>query len=261
MEIDWLTVAAQIVNFLVLVWLLHRFLYGPIVRAMDRRERRIAERLREAREKASEAENEARRYREKSAEVEQCRERALAEARGEAEALRRSLQQEVRAEVERMREDWRAQLEDQREEFLSDVRRHAAEHFSRLARRALGDLANAELEEQIAEVFVDRLERLDKDAKHKIAEACRAEGEGLIVHSAFDVSPDLRRRITKAVHEAIGKVEVRYERSLEMACGLELRAGGQAVVWSLDGYLDSLESRLDTELAELAPKRAPASAE
>ena len=42
MQVDWLTVAAQIVNFLILVWLLHKFLYGPIVRAMGDREAAIA---------------------------------------------------------------------------------------------------------------------------------------------------------------------------------------------------------------------------
>ena len=36
---DWFTVIAQIINFLILVALLKRFLYGPIIRAMERRER------------------------------------------------------------------------------------------------------------------------------------------------------------------------------------------------------------------------------
>ena len=48
MQIDWFTVVAQIVNFLTLVGLLKKFLYGPIIRAMDDRERRIASRLEEA---------------------------------------------------------------------------------------------------------------------------------------------------------------------------------------------------------------------
>ncbi len=48
MAIDWITVSAQIVNFLILVWLLKHFLYQPIIRAMDRREQRVSERLNEA---------------------------------------------------------------------------------------------------------------------------------------------------------------------------------------------------------------------
>ena len=48
MQIDWLTTGAQIINFLVLLWLLKRFLYQPVIRAMDRREEKIAHRIREA---------------------------------------------------------------------------------------------------------------------------------------------------------------------------------------------------------------------
>jgi len=55
LQIDWLTVAAQIVNFLVLIWLLQRFLYKPITNAMRRREERIEDRLAEAKEAREEA--------------------------------------------------------------------------------------------------------------------------------------------------------------------------------------------------------------
>jgi F-type H+-transporting ATPase subunit b len=37
MLIDWFTVGAQVLNFLILVWLLKRFLYGPILDAIDAR--------------------------------------------------------------------------------------------------------------------------------------------------------------------------------------------------------------------------------
>jgi F-type H+-transporting ATPase subunit b len=48
MLIDWFTVGAQVVNFLILVWLLKRFLYKPILHAIDERERRIAKELADA---------------------------------------------------------------------------------------------------------------------------------------------------------------------------------------------------------------------
>ena len=42
MLIDWFTVGAQALNFLILVWLMKRFLYKPILHAIDAREKRIA---------------------------------------------------------------------------------------------------------------------------------------------------------------------------------------------------------------------------
>ncbi len=61
MLIDWFTVVAQIVNFLILVWLLKRFLYKPILDALDAREKKIAKELADADLKKTEATEGARR--------------------------------------------------------------------------------------------------------------------------------------------------------------------------------------------------------
>ena len=45
MLIDWFTVGAQVVNFVILVWLMKHFLYKPILSAIDAREKRIASEL------------------------------------------------------------------------------------------------------------------------------------------------------------------------------------------------------------------------
>ncbi|MEZ4640979.1 MAG: hypothetical protein R2856_39490 [Caldilineaceae bacterium] len=68
MLIDWFTVIAQIINFVVLLLLLRRFLYGPIIRAMDEREHHIAEELAAAECKQQQAEQEARHYRQERTE-------------------------------------------------------------------------------------------------------------------------------------------------------------------------------------------------
>ena len=62
MLIDWFTVIAQIINFLVLLLLLRRFLYKPILNAMEERERKVAERLESARQERVRAEEERARY-------------------------------------------------------------------------------------------------------------------------------------------------------------------------------------------------------
>ena len=61
MLIDWFTVGAQALNFIILVWLLKRFLYKPILNAVDAREKRIAAELADADAKKAEAQKRARR--------------------------------------------------------------------------------------------------------------------------------------------------------------------------------------------------------
>ena len=86
MLINWFTVAAQIVNFLILVALLKHFLYGPIVAAMTAREGKIAAQLTEAREKRQQAEQEEASLRQKIREIGEQRQAMLTEAGHQAEA-------------------------------------------------------------------------------------------------------------------------------------------------------------------------------
>lgn len=106
MLIDPFTVVAQILNFLVLVWLLKRFLYGPITRVMDAREARIRAVTEDARQLHAEAEAQGDRYRKLVSGFDAERELRLTETRTELESLRREQIHEIRAEVEAMRERW-----------------------------------------------------------------------------------------------------------------------------------------------------------
>ncbi len=251
MTIDWLTVAAQIVNFLILVWLLKRFLYQRIIDAMARREQHIADRMEEARRLLSGAEREVKDYRRKSRELDETREHVLAEANAEADQLRSERRDELRSEIEFTRRRWLEQVKQERDVFLRAIQKQAARHFLLIARRALADLANADLEHQMIEMFLDRLQGIDRETAEDVAKACRRAGEPITVASGFDLLPALRGRITRAIHDQFGsEIEVHYRISADIACGVELTGGGRSLLWSLDGYLDSLEARLSTVLAE-----------
>ena len=99
MGVDWFTLVAQIVNFLVLVWLLKHFLYGRIVGAMKEREAKIAGRLDEAARQRASAEAEAELFRVRNLEFEANREEMLARA-GTSQAYRQQLM-ELRATTRR----------------------------------------------------------------------------------------------------------------------------------------------------------------
>lgn len=245
MSVNWFTVAAQVVNFLILVWLLQRFLYGPIVAAMDRREQRIGERLQEAHRKSAAAAAEADAYRRQREELNAERERLLVEARLEAETLRSSLTEAARAEIKAKQSDWRNDLEEEQEEFLRNLRRQTEQEFLTLARRALCDLANASLESQVVSVFLDKLGGLDQDTKDAFQAALRHGHRGVMVRCRFELAPPLRRRVTKAIHEHIDAEAITtFETTESLNCGIELRADSYVLGWSLDGYLDAIERHL-----------------
>lgn len=253
MQIDWVTVAAQIVNFLVLVWLLQRLLYGPITRAMERRERRIADRLSDADKRREEAEREAERLREMQSELASRRDEILLEAREKAKALRETLDNEARKETEEMRRSWRNQVTEEKKEFLHELRIRTSHHIYDLARSALAELAGADVEAQVAERFVSRLREMDRSGIERIAKAAKEDERQVLIESAFDLPPGAKGQITKAVHELFSEsANVTYARSGDLLLGIRLLAGGQTVEWSLNHYLERLEDAVAERLMHLA---------
>ena len=86
MLIDWFTVAAQVINFLILVWLLKRFLYKPILRDIDAREQRIEAQLADADATKAEAQQERDEFLHKNEAFDQQRAARLSQATNEAQA-------------------------------------------------------------------------------------------------------------------------------------------------------------------------------
>lgn len=251
MDINPVTVGIQILNFVIFVWILKKLLYKPVLNAMNERERIIASRLEDAREQAENARKEVSAYRQKNEEFDRQVESMLAEAREKAENLRKELSKEARGEIDDSKRRWFEQVEGERKSFHVDVRKETVSQFNELARKVFKDLADAELEERVAKTFINKLKNLDDAEKENLS---KAKSSDLLVECAFDLSDSLRKDITKAISEVAGskkKFEVKFETNDELTCGLQLKIGGWAILWSLDSYLNALEEDLDAELSSL----------
>jgi F-type H+-transporting ATPase subunit b len=256
-ELDWFTLIAQVVNFLVLVWLLKHFLYDRIVRAMNEREAKIARRLQEAAQQRASAEQEAELFRTKNRELAEQRDQMLARAKEEAESHRQQLMEAARLETEAAQVQWLEALERERQGLLQDFRERLGQHVFALARHGLQELANADLEEQILNVFVERLQTLDPAEREAIVVAVRDSDREVEIRTAFPVLPEARKGLSRSLREQLDdSVDVRFTTVPELICGIELRAHSQRLVWNLDSYLEGLEARVFEVLDESAKKHA-----
>ncbi len=250
MSIDWITVSAQIINFLILVWLLKRFLYQPVMSAMESREQRIAEQLNKAQAREQKADEKAQHYQEKTAELQCKRDETLAKAREEAEQYKRQLFDEARTEVAETRAHWQRQAQQEKEEFSGNLRHRTSDVIQVIARKALTDLAEIDLEEQIIQSFIHRLKSLDKDS-HK---TLLGTSESVRIASAFELNSAMRGRLTRAVHEhLVDGIDVEFIKSPELLCGIELVAGDGRLSWNLANYLEELSERVEEAFASAIP--------
>lgn len=256
MLIDWFTVIAQLINFLILVWLLKRFLYQPILRAMDERQKHITEQLEQADAQKARAEAEESHFQQMSSELAEQRETLIQKARAEAEAERRRLMEAAREDHRQLRLRLRQTLESERANLNQDiVRRFQGEAFG-LARKVLADLADSTLEEQMAAVFVRRLEGLPDVERKRLVAALQESNHSLLVRSSFPLSPEQQKNIETAVKRVLAPGGQVAFKTLSgpaeggQAGGIELTTDGYKLAWSATDYLDTLEKRVAAILEE-----------
>lgn len=258
MIIDWYTVVFQLVNFLVLVFLLRRFLYGPIIRAMEERERKIIEREEEALEKAREADDEARGYRERSEALKSQEEEIMISARAAAEAERRNLAEATRQEIAESRLRWKEAFQREKGSFVRELRRQVGLQAGLVARCCLEDLADANLQRMILDVFIEKISVLPDEEASRLREAvCQGDGH-VTVRSAFDMQAEEGRLETSLAE--ILSCGVTLDNVIEpgLVCGLELEVGGYRVAWSARDYLEGVEEQVLEALGRAEEARADA---
>ena len=242
MLIDWFTVVAQIINFLILVFLLKHFFYDRIIQAMEARENGIQKRLRDAEQRERDAEQEAETYRNKQAEIEDKRSEKLEQAKEAAEEQRKKLTQKARREVDNLQKKWKDGIQKEKDAFVRDFRRMAAREVFAIAREALGDLADLEVEERVSGVFLQRMKEMKQNDLKEIAQSLQEENRPALIRSGFEISAQMRRKITRAVHRHIADgVDVEYETAPELLMGIELKTRGRKLDWNLEAYLADLE--------------------
>jgi len=253
MHIDWFVLFCQIFNFLLLVYLLKRFLYGRILKAMDEREAKIAARFAEAEELRVKATESANVYDRKNQLLAEKSEQMLNEVSVAAEAKRKELMEKVREDVELIKARWQDMLASEQEAFFQDLRGRAARQIYATARKALTDLADADLEALIIDEFIRRVEGLDKEKSAQIRKAISGGGNKVVVQSAFGIPVQTQGRIEQALKKQISNgFTIRYDTEPEIVSGVELRVNGHKIAWSLNEYLETLVENLSETLQKEA---------
>jgi F-type H+-transporting ATPase subunit b len=244
-QIDLFTLAAQIVNFLVLVGLLRYFLYDRVIQAMDAREERITGRLKDAEESRQKAEEEKSAFQRRQEEWEQQQERRVREARQQVEEKREAWLDEARDEVGRAKQQWMAAMRREREEFFQALRSRMGRQAIELCRSVLSDLADAELEAEIIDAFASRLDGLGDDERSRILDA-----GGWTITTSFPLKDAQRESLEDRLRSSFGELpSIEYHTLADLLGGIQLRFDGEVLAWHLGDYLDRLEEKVREELS------------
>lgn len=247
MEINWFTFTAQIVNFLILIWLLKRFLYTPLQNVMKNREDEVLTRLEEARQKLVQAEEMSKEYQEKMDELEGQKEEWLEEAKKETESFRKELLQSARNEVDAIHAKWMKAIESEKRSLMETLERQSVQKILSIVEKIVIDLSDTELEKQTIKRFLEKIRTKDEEGKTQL-EKIRSEKEIEII-SSFPLKKADRQKIDMVIQEMFSDQTIyNYTTDPKLGFGIELQSNGWKLGWNMKMYLNELRSELDTLL-------------
>ena len=261
MKINWFTVIAQIINFFVLVWLLRRFLYKPVLKAIDERENKIASELKDAKAKETEAKKEQAEFLEKNEKFDQQKKKLMDNVIAETNEEREKLLEEARNEAAVLRSKLEKSLDAMQENLEHDIAQKTQEEVFAITRKTLKDLASMSLEEQSVNIFVNRLKELKNEEKKKLTDAFKSGSDSILVQTAFDLPSKQQTEIKSTVNEILGtKTQFQFNTVPKLISGIELTSNGYKLAWSISEYLSSIQKSIsETMKAELKeePEKMP----
>ena len=234
MQLDWSTFVLEIINFLILVWLLKRFLYQPVLNVIEKRRQKIEAELAQAAKGQKEAETLKQQYETRLADWEQ-------EKRGSLDALEQQISQErskrlqqLDDELEQQRLKYKARDEQQQAQWRSQAEVEALQLGGAFATRLLQALAGPELDQRLQQLFIDQLASLPEDALKELRQGWQ-DGVKIEVVSATPLDAARQQAIRQALEQKLGHSDGQWQFSQDekLMAGLRISIGG----WMLQANL------------------------
>ncbi|WP_022948561.1 F0F1 ATP synthase subunit delta [Methylohalobius crimeensis] len=226
MELNWSTFVLEIVNFLVLVWLIHRFLYRPVRQTVDRRRKAIEERLAEADRLHQEAEEMQARYENRLAEWEQEKQKHYEslgrELTSERQRRLEALEKEIAAEHAKARKLW----EQEKREQHHHLERAALNLGASFTAKLLERLADRHLQDRLLELLKEDLESWSGDRIESLRRGWRNNPVPVTVTSAFPLEETRRRTIHTLLKQLLDEApEATFAVDTDLLAGVHVDLG------------------------------------
>ncbi len=242
MKIDWFTFAAQIINFLILLALLKRFLYGPILKAIAEREAEIVGQFDSAEREQAAADAMRQDLQKQLDDLATAKKQLLAEATEEIEHWKQERLGEAHSDVDAARSDWFATLEREREQLRSRLLTQYRQHALQLAHGVLTCLADADSQTLLVDSFVRQFAG---------QLSTFPASDGVTVWSAFELTADQQQQISDALAQAgVDRTGVAFRTDDSLICGIKVRTRDHEISWNAADSLTFLEGQFSRDLDE-----------
>ena len=243
MELTWSTFVLEIINFLVLVWILKRFLYQPVLDVIARRRAGIEKILADAKALHAEAEKLQKQYEGRLDDWEQERQQAREDLARELDAERTRKMAELQTSLEQAREKARVTEEHRRDDARRKIEETALIQGSRFAARLLEQASGPDTETRLVDLVISELSRLPPERIAAVHNSYGKTTRVIEVISAFPLADEQRRRLTQALAKVISAdTPLQFKQDSELVAGVRITIGawvlGANIRDELKGFME-----------------------
>ena len=253
LNINWSTLLFQILNFVVMVFVLWRFLFKPVIKILDERSSRVTRALEDAEQREREAQDLRVEYEEKLAQGQEQVIVMRQQAQEELAQTKSQILDETRQEITAIRDKAQAEIEESRQQAIYQHRHELGRLVTALSARMIRESTGETFQKASIEKFVDQLAALPvEDYRQTLG-----EGEVELLHaqlvSARELDAGEAARIEEMVrHVADQPIEVIYKVDPSLIAGASVRFGDVVIDGSVAGQLENLKERYTVELEQSA---------
>jgi F-type H+-transporting ATPase subunit b len=237
MGFSWSTFVIQILNFIVLVWILTRFLYQPVTRAVAARQKAIREELQQADEVKRQSQALSRQYDDRLKDWEREKARLKASFDTELSNERTTREADLRASLQREREQAQAAARAHDRETARRLQRQALQDASQFCARLLARVASPELESRLVDAAIADMRALSDDQRTSLSRAFDGRDEAVVM-TRYPLDDVHRARLTNELTRCLGRApHARFEQSDVLLAGLRVDLGTMTLEGNLAGEL------------------------
>jgi len=225
-ELSWSTFVLEVINFLVLVWILKRFLYKPILDVIRRRRAGIEKTLADAEALHADAEKSREQYEGRLADWNQERRQAREALIRELEAERKVKMTELQSSLEQERETARAAEARRQADAMRKIEETALMQGARFATSLLEQASGPDTEARLVEMVTAELTQLPAERIAALRNSYGKTLEAIVVVSAFELPDDQRQRLKQALATVTSpNIPLRFEQNSELVAGVRIIIG------------------------------------
>ena len=240
------TIIAQLINFSVLLFILNKFLYKPILKTMDKRREDIKNKIEKTQNKLEESDKLKEEYFNKLQEVEKENIALRKQALEDIKKFKDSELQKVKEDISLKKDKFNDYLNLEQKSLIENFNENLSDLFVEYSNNILQVLANSTLQDELVNNFMQKINDLTDE---KVESVNKLNVEDMYISSNDELTDKQKDFIKDSlVKKGFKFKDIQYTVDKKLILGIELKAKSYVLSWNVRELTNNFISTIDNKI-------------